>query len=50
VGDRVQASLEEPLRVDGNEIVSRDAAVYGRLAESKESGTRSPVDRSYGWN
>ena len=39
VGDRFQASLEEPLRVDGNEIVSRDAAVYGRLAESKESGT-----------
>jgi hypothetical protein len=25
--------------VDGNEIVSRDAAVYGRLEESKESGT-----------
>jgi hypothetical protein len=39
VGDRFQASLEEPLRVDGNEIASRDAAVYGRLAESKESGT-----------
>jgi hypothetical protein len=39
VGDRFQASLEEPLSVDGNEIVSRDAAVYGRLAESKESGT-----------
>jgi hypothetical protein len=39
VGGRFQASLEEPLRVDGNEIVSRDAAVYGRLAESKESGT-----------
>jgi hypothetical protein len=39
VGDRFQASLEEPLRMDGNEIVSRDAAVYGRLAESKESGT-----------
>jgi hypothetical protein len=38
-GDRFQASLEEPLRVDGNEIVSRDAAVHGRLAESKESGT-----------
>jgi hypothetical protein len=38
-GDRFQASLEEPLRVDGNEIVSKDAAVYGRLAESKESGT-----------
>jgi hypothetical protein len=39
VGDRFQASLEEPLRVDGSEIVSRDAGVYGRLAESKESGT-----------
>jgi hypothetical protein len=39
VGDRFQASLEEPLRVDGNEIVSTDAAVYGRLSESKESGT-----------
>lgn len=39
VGDRFQASLEEPLRVDGNEIVSRDTAVYGRLAESKEFGT-----------
>lgn len=39
VGDRFQASLEEPLRVDGIEIVSRDSGVYGRLAESKESGT-----------
>jgi len=39
VGDRFQASLEEPLRVEGNEVVSRDAGVYGRLAESKESGT-----------
>jgi len=39
VGDRFQASLEEPLRVDGREVVSLDAAVYGRLAESKESGT-----------
>ena len=39
VGDRFEASLEEPLRVDGLEIVSRDAAVFGRLAESKESGT-----------
>lgn len=51
VGDRFQASLEEPLRVDGNEIVSRDAAVYGRLAESKESGTftgRSPLRPSAG--
>jgi hypothetical protein len=47
VGDRFQASLEEPLRVDGNEIVSMDAAVYGWLAETK-SPERSPVDRSYG--
>src|SRR6201997_5628176 len=39
VGDRFQASLEEPLRVDGYEVVSADAAVYGRLTESKESGT-----------
>ena len=39
VGDRFQASLEEPVRVGDNEIVSRDAGVYGRLAESKESGT-----------
>jgi hypothetical protein len=39
VGDRFEASLEEPLLVDGNEIVSRDAGVSGRLAESKESGT-----------
>jgi hypothetical protein len=39
VGDRFQATLEEPLRVDGSEIVSRDAAVFGRLAQSKESGT-----------
>jgi hypothetical protein len=39
VGDRFQASLEEPLRGDGVEIVTRDAGIYGRLAESKESGT-----------
>jgi hypothetical protein len=39
VGDRFQASLEEPLRVEGMEIVSRDATIFGRLTESKESGT-----------
>jgi hypothetical protein len=39
VGDRFQASLEEPLMVDGNVIVAKGANVYGRLAESKESGT-----------
>jgi hypothetical protein len=39
VGDRFQASLEEPLTVDGNVIVPKGADVYGRLAESKKSGT-----------
>jgi hypothetical protein len=39
VGDRFQASLEEPLMVDGNVVVAKGADVYGRLAESKESGT-----------
>ena len=37
-GDRFQASLEEPLTVDGNVIVEKGSDVYGRLAESKESG------------
>jgi hypothetical protein len=40
-GDRFEASLEEPLIVDGNVIVAKGAEVYGRLAESKESGTFS---------
>ena len=39
VGDRFQASLEEPLVVDGNVIVDKGADVYGRLEESKSSGT-----------
>ena len=39
VGDRFQASLEEPLTVDGNVVVAKGADVYGRLAESKQSGT-----------
>ncbi len=39
VGDRFQASLEEPLTVDGNIVVAKGVDVYGRLAESKESGT-----------
>jgi hypothetical protein len=38
-GDRFQASLEEPLMVEGNVVVARDALVYGRLTQSKESGT-----------
>jgi hypothetical protein len=39
VGDRFQASLEEPLTSEGNVVAARDALVYGRLTESKESGT-----------
>lgn len=39
VGDRFQASLEEPLTVDGKTVVPKGADVYGRLAEAKESGT-----------
>ena len=38
VGDRFQASLQEPLTVDGNVVVAKGSDVYGRLAESKESG------------
>ncbi len=39
VGDRFQASLEEPLTIDENVVVAKGADVYGRLAESKKSGT-----------
>jgi hypothetical protein len=39
VGDRFLASLEEPLILDGHLVVARDAPVYGRLTQSKESGT-----------
>ena len=39
VGDRFKASLEEALVVDGNVVVPKGADVYGRLAESKKSGT-----------
>jgi hypothetical protein len=39
-GDRFQASLEEPLTsLEGRVIVARDAIVYGRLTQAKESGT-----------
>jgi len=40
-GDRFTASLEEPLTVDGNVVVARDALVYGRLTQSNPSGTFS---------
>jgi hypothetical protein len=39
VGYRFQASLEEPLWVDGNMVVPKGTDVYGRLDESKETGT-----------
>ena len=39
VGYRFQASLEEPLWVDGNIVVPKGADVYGRLEGSKETGT-----------
>jgi hypothetical protein len=38
-GYRFQASLEEPLWVDGNKVVPKGSDVYGRLDESKETGT-----------
>src|SRR5271165_6957726 len=38
-GDPFQASLAEPLVVDGKVIVAKDADVYGRLIEAKHSGT-----------
>jgi len=37
-GDRFQASLQEALTADGNIVVPKGTDVYGRLAESKESG------------
>lgn len=39
VGDRFQASLEQPLVVNGEEIVPKGADIYGRLTQSKASGT-----------
>ena len=39
VGDRFEASLEEPVTVDGTVVVPKGASVYGRLEEAKKSGT-----------
>lgn len=39
VGDRFQASLAEPLTLDGNVVVEKYALVYGQLTQAKESGT-----------
>ena len=39
VGYRFRASLEQPLWLDGKIVVPKGADVYGRLDESKQSGT-----------
>jgi hypothetical protein len=39
VGDRFQASLQEPLTLDGIIVVPKDGYVEGRLTQAKESGT-----------
>jgi len=39
VGDRFQASLEEPLIVDDKVVAAKGADVYGRLEESNKTGT-----------
>ena len=40
VGDRFQASLAEPIiTLEGRMVVPKDALVYGRLTQSKDSGT-----------
>jgi hypothetical protein len=40
VGDRFLAALEEPLlTLEGIVVVAKDAPVYGRLTQAKESGT-----------
>ena len=39
VGDRFEASLEEPLIVDDKVVAAKGADVYGRLEESKKTGT-----------
>lgn len=38
VGDKFQASLEEPLVVDGVIVVPKGADVYGRLTQATEAG------------
>ena len=39
VGDRFEASLEEPVTVDGRVVVPKGASVYGCLEDAKTSGT-----------
>jgi hypothetical protein len=39
VGYRFEASLEPPLTVDGDVVIAKGADVYGRLEQSKQTGT-----------
>jgi hypothetical protein len=39
VGDRFEASLEQPVWVDGKIVIPKGADVFGRLEESKATGT-----------
>jgi hypothetical protein len=39
LGDRFQASLAEPLTLEGNVVIAKDTLVFGHLTQSKESGT-----------
>jgi hypothetical protein len=39
IGDRFEASLEEPVTVNGRVVIPKGANVYGRLEEAKTSGT-----------
>jgi hypothetical protein len=41
VGDRFQASLADPVMLEGHVVVERDALVFGQLIQSKQSGTFS---------
>jgi hypothetical protein len=38
IGDRFQASLQEPIEVHGVTVAPRGADVYGRLSEAQEAG------------
>ncbi|MGH9343709.1 MAG: YMGG-like glycine zipper-containing protein [Terriglobia bacterium] len=38
VGDKFQASLDQPLEVNGQLVAARDSTVYGRLVESSQAG------------
>lgn len=38
VGDKFQASLEQPIVVDGTTVVPKGADIYGRLSQANEAG------------